>query len=97
MDYRPSSVIKMLWESVLARPLTTMYLIAFGVIIAGSAGVLEPTNALIIITVMFMVLLVLGLHRENQIEAKLVKAELDSIRMMLINSALIDEKDKPHD
>ena len=97
MDYRPIPVVKMLWESVLARPLTTLYVIAFAVVIAGSAGLLESSHALILLTVIFMVLLVLGLHRENRIEARIVKAELDSIRMMLVNSALINEKDKPHD
>lgn len=97
MDYRPSSVAKFLWDSVLARPLTTLYVIAYAVIIAGSAGLIELNHALTLITVIFVVLLVLGLHRENRIEARIVKAEIDSIRMMLINSALIDEKDKPHD
>lgn len=74
-----------LWESVLARPLTTMYIIASVVLVALVSEKIEVAHALIVLTVMFFFLLVLGLHRENKIEAKIVKVELDNIHT-LVNS-----------
>ena len=82
---RLRSISLSLWGSILARPLTTLYVIASAVIVAGFARWLEVGQALVILTVMFLVLLLLGLHRENRHEAAALKAELDTIHD-LVNS-----------
>ena len=82
---RPRLFLSSLWRSILARPLTTLYLAASVVIVSGFTGWIDVNTALIVLTIMFFILLTLGLHRENKLESKVVKAELDTIHM-LVNS-----------
>lgn len=77
------------WRSVLAKPLTTLYLIASGVIIAGFAGWIEVAMAIVILTFMFIVLLVLGLYRENKLAADKTNNQLEVIHT-LVNSQHTD-------
>lgn len=73
------------WRSVLGRPLTTLYLMASGVIVAGFAGWIEGPTAIVILTFMFVILLVLGLYRENKVAAEAVAEQLGTIHT-LVNS-----------
>lgn len=94
IESRLRSIGWLLWKSILARPLTTLYLLAGAIILAATANIIDSGHALIVLTFFFLALLLLGLHRENRIESRIVKAELDSIRMMLINRELIDKRNK---
>lgn len=78
-------MIVTLWRSVLARPLTTLYLFASAAIIAASAGWIAPPTAIVSVGLMFIAMLTLGLHRENVITAEKVQSELTNIHD-LVNS-----------
>ncbi len=73
----------MLWRSILARPLTTLYVLASVVIVFTSAGRIDRGVALIFVSFMFFILMTLGLHRENRISARRVEMELDAIHVMV--------------
>ena len=85
IDSRISSLALHLWNSILVRPFTTFYVSAFSVIILTSAGKIELGVAMLTLTGMFLILLLLGLHRENQLDTKAVKVELTTIHT-LVNS-----------
>lgn len=74
-----------LWRSILARPLTTLYLFASAAIIAGFSGWIDHTTAVIGVFLVFVAMLTLGLHRENTITAERVEAGIEDIHI-LVNS-----------
>lgn len=73
------------WRSVLARPLTTLYILASLIIVGASAGWLDRNLAVAVLTFMFLILITLGLHRENRIVAEATNEQLSEIHV-LVNS-----------
>lgn len=73
------------WRSVLAKPLTTLYLMASVIVVGASAGWIDRSVAIVVLTFMFLILLTLGLHRENRLASEQVNEQLDTIHT-LVNS-----------